>query len=479
MHYTVWQQYNNLPTKILYAIVSDMKKADYRGSILVVDDDADVRGALHRILDNMGFDVVAAEDGGKALSYLNHNTPDVILLDVRMPKMGGMEVLKKIKEKGVSSVVIVMTAHADIGTAVQAMKFGAYEFLAKPWSHTMLINAINGAMKERLSLQDVTALRSADKPLSELMGRSVTIERVAQKVKLVAKTDFTVLLEGETGTGKELIANAIYKQSKRCDYPFVVVDCGAIPETLIESELFGHEEGAFTGAHRKHDGYFFFASHGTIFLDEISNLSLTAQNKLLRVLEERKIYRVGSERPVDVDARVVAASNHNLNKEVEAGKFKLDLYHRLKEFYISLPPLRERREDIIFLAERFIKETSAELKKNAPKLSGDAAECIFHYHWPGNVRELRNTIRAGVLVAEDTIKPEHLNIESNIYNREEGGIGSADLTLREASRKATAEAEMKMIQEALKASNGNKSKAAKLLKIDYKTLYNKMKSYGI
>lgn len=456
-----------------------MKKADCRGSVLVVDDDADVRGALHQTLDNMGFSVIAAEDGGKAIYQLNHNIPDIILLDVRMPKMDGMEVLKKIKEKGVSSVVIVMTAHADIGTAVQAMKLGAYEFLAKPWSHTMLINAINGAMKERLSLQDVTALRSADKPLSELMGRSVTIEGVAQKVKLVAKTDFTVLLEGETGTGKELIANAIYKQSKRCEHPLIVVNCGAIPETLIESELFGHEQGAFTGAYRKHDGYFFFANHGTIFLDEISNLSLIAQNKLLRVLEERKIYRVGSERPVDVDVRVVTASNHNLNKEVDAGKFKLDLYHRLKEFYISLPPLRERREDILFLAERFIKETSAELKKNAPKLSGDAAECLFHYNWPGNVRELRNTIRAGVLVAEDAIKPEHLNIESNMCNREEGGMGSADLTLRKASRKATAEAEKKMIQEALKASRGNKSKAAKLLKIDYKTLYNKMKSYGM
>lgn len=455
-----------------------MRKDDYKGTVLVVDDDADVRGLLCQTLEGMSFDVVAADDGDKAISQLNHTIPDIILLDIKMPKMDGMEVLKRIKENGVSSVVIMMTAYSDISTAVRAMKLGAYEFLTKPWSKSMLVNALSGAIKTNMGLQEAAVLRDVKRSLPELMGRSPAIEAMVKRVDLVAKTDFTVLIEGETGAGKELVANAIHKQSKRHDKPLVIVDCGAIPETLIESEFFGHGKGAFTGAHHKHDGYFFLANQGTIFLDEISNLTLSAQRKLLRVLEERKIHRVGDEKSIDVDVRVIAASNVYLDKEVADGRFRVDLYHRLKEFCISLPPLRERRDDILSLTQRFIKETSAELKKDAPRLSSEAGECILSYQWPGNVRELKNTIRRAVLMAGTAIKPEHLHIESENCTIERNGV-YVDLTLREVSRKVTAETEKRMIQEALKVSHGNKSKAARLLNIDYKTLYNKMKSYGI
>ncbi|MBI3754202.1 MAG: sigma-54-dependent Fis family transcriptional regulator, partial [Deltaproteobacteria bacterium] len=324
--------------------------------------------------------------------------------------------------------------------------------------------------------------------LFELMGRSHTVESVVKQVEQVAKTNYTVLIEGETGTGKELIANAIHKQSKRHDKPFIVVDCGAIPETLIESELFGHEKGAFTGAHQRKDGYFYLANHGTIFLDEISNLPLTSQCKFLRAIEERRIHAVGSEMPIPVDVRIIAASNLPLDREITAGRFKNDLYHRLNEFCITLPPLRERKEDIIFLAERFVRDTCGELKKTYLKFSDEAMERLVNYPWSGNVRELRNTVRRAALLAGNIIRPEHMALKtmslqacprtvlSGVLSRERAdnredvdGTGPAP-TLRDVSHKATAEAERSAIQKALKITKGNKSKAAKLLNIDYKTL---------
>lgn len=456
-----------------------MERINYRGKVLVVDDDENVRRVLCETLTEWGLNVVAAESGGHALALLQDTVPDIILLDIKMPGMDGIEVLRKIKEKGIPSIVVMMTAYADISTAVNVMKLGAYEFITKPFKDNALISAINEAIEKSLTLKEVEMLQNEEKSLSDLMGKGSDIQAVIQRVGQVAKTDFTVFIEGETGTGKELIANAIHKQSKRHNKQLVVIDCGAIPETLIESELFGHERGAYTGANHKHDGYFFLANQGTLFLDEISNLSLSAQRKLLRVLEEKKIHPVGSEKYIGVDVRVIAASNVDLNKEAAGEKFRPDLYHRLKEFYIYLPPLRERKDDIFFLAERFIQETSIELGKNAPKLSSEAAECILKHRWPGNVRELRNTIRRSVLMADTAIKPEYLHIESSRYPAKEKEGLDADLTLRNVSRKATAEAEKQMIQEALKMSNGNKSEAARLLKIDYKTLYNKMKVYEI
>ncbi|MBI5874988.1 MAG: sigma-54-dependent Fis family transcriptional regulator [Deltaproteobacteria bacterium] len=318
--------------------------------------------------------------------------------------------------------------------------------------------------------------------LFELMGRSHAVESVVKKVEQVAKTNYTVLIEGETGTGKELIANAIHKQSKRHDKPFMVVDCGAIPETLIESELFGHEKGAFTGAHQRKDGYFYLANHGTIFLDEISNLPLTSQYKFLRAIEERRIHAVGSEMPIPVDVRIIAASNLPLDREITAGRFKNDLYHRLNEFCITLPPLRERKEDVIFLAERFVRETGVELKKTSLKFSDEAMERLVNYPWPGNVRELRNTIRRAALLSDNIIRPEHLSLKTMACSMEDAlpcDAGISALSLKDVSRKATAEAEKTVIQDTLKITKGNKSKAAKLLNIDYKTLHYKIKNYRI
>ncbi|MBI5875339.1 MAG: sigma-54-dependent Fis family transcriptional regulator [Deltaproteobacteria bacterium] len=455
-----------------------MKKAGYNGTVLVVDDDENVRRLIHAILDNHDLKVITAENGEQALSQLRQGIPDIILLDIMMPGMNGIEVLKKIKEKSISSVVIMMTGYADIGIAVQAMKLGASEFLTKPFDNHKLISAIDDAMVKRFRLQEIEMMVDKGKSLCDLMGKGSEIQTIIQKINQVADTDFTVLIEGETGTGKELIANAIHKQSKRHDKRLVVVDCGAIPDNLIETELFGHEKGAFTGAHHRHEGYFFLANHGTLFLDEISNLSLSAQRKLLRILEERKIHPVGSEKSVDIDVRVIAASNLDLDKEAAGGRFRLDLYHRLKEFCISLPPLRERRDDILFITQRFIKETGAELKKDAPKLSDEAAECILSYEWPGNVRELRNTVRRATLMAGAIITLEHLDVKSVCCRVKKHDIG-ADLAFKDASHKAAADTEKRMIQEALKASDGNKSKAARFLNIDYKTLLNKIKSYGI
>lgn len=318
--------------------------------------------------------------------------------------------------------------------------------------------------------------------LFELMGRSCKVESVVQKVNQVAKTDYTVLIEGETGTGKELVATAIYKQSNRHDKPFVVVDCGAIPETLVESELFGHEKGAFTGAHCDKEGYFVLANNGTLFLDEISNLSLSSQGKFLRALEERKIHPVGSENHFDTDARIIAASNLPLDREITVGRFRSDLYHRLNEFCIIVPPLRERKEDIIFLAERFVRNACGELKKAILKFSDEAMEHLVNYPWPGNVREIRNTIKKAALLADNIIRPEHLSLKTMVCSMEDAlpfDAGRAARTLKDVSHKATAEAEKTMIQDTLKITNGNKSKAAKLLNIDYKTICYKIKNYRI
>lgn len=455
-----------------------MKKTGCKGTVLVVDDNENVRKFIRESLREHDFDVATAESGGQALSELQNLVPDIILLDIMLPDMSGIEVLKKIKEKDSSSVVIMITGYADIKMAVQAMKLGAYEFLAKPFDNSKLIGALDDAIVKKFRTQEIEMLSDEGKSLFDLMGNGKEIQAVVRKIDKVADTDFTVLIEGETGAGKELIANAIHKQSKRRDKPLVVVDCGAIPENLIESELFGHEKGAFTGANYRHDGYFSLANHGTLFLDEISNLSISAQRKLLRVLEERKIHPVGGEKSVAVDVRVIAASNLDLNKEAAEGRFKPDLYHRLKEFCIFLTPLRERREDILFLAQRFIKETAAELKKCAPRLSDEAEECILSYEWPGNVRELRNTIRRAALLAGSIITLEHLDIKLACCPKKSTDI-DAKLAFKDASHKAAADAEKLMIQEALKASNGNKSKAARFLNIDYKTLYNKMKIYEI
>jgi two-component system nitrogen regulation response regulator GlnG len=314
------------------------------------------------------------------------------------------------------------------------------------------------------------------------MGRSAAIASVIHQVSQVARSNFTVLVQGETGTGKELVARAIHQQSPRSQGPFVVVDCGAIPETLIESELFGYEKGAFTGAMRRKEGQFQLAEGGTLFLDEIGNVPLAAQAKLLRALEEREVYSLGGGRPITVDVRIIAASNVRFDEEIRAGRFRSDLYYRLSEFSIGLPPLRDRREDIAHLARRFAAEASMELRNPLRGISGEAMDVLCRYDWPGNVRELKNVVRKAALLASDIVTPDFLPPLAPARAPGRPALPAPlgeELSLKEAAELAVREAERSAIQQALATTKGNKSHAARLLRTDYTTLHAKMKRYGI
>ena len=449
--------------------------------ILVVDDDADVRWLLSGILKADGLEVLTGEDAAIGVERVRQDAPSVILIDLELPRLDGMEALKEIKAIDPQLPVIILTAYGDIPTAVQAMRLGAYDYLTKPFDNDEIVLTVQRALEQRALLAEVEDLKSQlaeGGSLKEQMGPSGEIQKVIQQVKQVAGSPFTVLIQGETGTGKELVARAIHQQSARREKPFIALDCGAIPETLIESELFGYEKGAFTGADRKKEGHFQLAEGGSLFLDEIVNLPLPTQSKLLRVLQERQVQLLGGKRAVPVDVRIIAASNVPLERELRAGRFRQDLYYRLNEFTINLPPLRERREDILCLAKRFLEEAAMELKRPVRGISEEAAQLLLRHPWPGNARELRNVIRQVVLLSSDLIRSEHLTAldagDPGAPSALEPGPGSAGLSLREAA----AEAERQTIRRALQAARGNKSAAARLLRTDYKTLHLKMKRYG-
>lgn len=453
--------------------------------ILIVDDEADMRWLLTNILQAQGFEVVAAEDGQAALERVRKDAPSVILLDLKMPRLSGMEALEKIKAIDPLVPVIILTAYGDIPTAVQAMRLEAYDYLTKPFRNDDILFSIRRAIERQELLARVEDLRSQlgeGGSLKGLMGTSPQIQKVLQEIHQVARTDFTVILQGETGTGKEIVARAIHQQSPRCERPFVALDCGAIPETLVESELFGYEKGAFTGADRRKEGHFELASGGTLFLDEIVNLPLPTQSRLLRVLQERRVQPLGAKQAIRVDFRIIVASNASLEEEMRAGRFRQDLYYRLNEFTITIPPLRERREDILHLAKRFLEEASIDLKKAIRGLSEEAAELLLRYPWPGNCRELKNVSRQAALLCRDLVEPEHL---SALGGTPLQAPPAADVSLvdggslKEVRQRATEEVEWQVIRQVLRQTKGNKSQAAKILKIDYKTLYSKMKQYGI
>jgi DNA-binding NtrC family response regulator len=452
--------------------------------ILVVDDEAEIRSLLGAVLQSKGYEVVTANDGAAALQQVQREHPAVILMDLSMPRMGGMDALPEIKRLDPEVPVIICTAHADLATAVRAMKLGAYDYLTKPFDVELLALTLERAL-ERSQLRsriDELKRQGPGGSLSERMGGSPAIAQVIQQVSQVAESNFTVLVQGETGTGKELVARAIHQQSPRRQAPFVAVDCGAIPETLVESELFGHERGAFTGAQAKREGHFQLAKGGTLFLDEIGNVPLATQAKLLRALEQREIHPLGSARAVAVDARIIAATNTELEEGVKAGRFRADLYYRLSEFTITLPPLRSRREDITHLAQRFLDEVSMELRRPVRRVSDEAMQALLRHDWPGNVRELKNVIRKAALLATDVVTAEHipaLNASAPIPSRAATEPSGEDLSLREVAELAAVQAEREVIRHALGATKGNKSQAARLLRTDYTTLHAKMKRYGI
>jgi DNA-binding NtrC family response regulator len=456
--------------------------------LLSVDDDP-MQGRLITAIfrDVPGVSVSLVHDGAEALQVIAADPPDVVLLDLGLPGMSGLEVLQRMKATSPGIPVIVLTGFADVRTAVQAIQLGAYQFLTKPVNTDELAVIVQRALERSELLAEIETLRrkvGGDSALGALVGGSLAMQNVVRRIRQVAPSNFTVLVQGETGVGKELVARAIHEESTRAGKPLVAIDCGAIPENLLESELFGHEKGAFSGADRRKEGLFVLADGGTLFLDEIGNLPLGIQAKLLRVLQERKVLSVGSTAPRNLDLRFVAATNVPLDVAVREGRFRQDLYYRLTEFTIVVPPLRERGEDILLLARRFREEASVELRRAVGSISEEAGHLLKSYAWPGNVRELRNVIRQAVLVAPDFVIEEE-QVRGMLG---EGGAGESvglppapagERSLKEIADVAIAEAEKRAIAEAVKKTSGNKSQAARLLHVDYKTLHLKMRRYGL
>ncbi|MDP3023917.1 MAG: sigma-54 dependent transcriptional regulator [candidate division Zixibacteria bacterium] len=449
-------------------------------SILVIDDKESMRQMLAKTLESEGYEVDVARDGEVGLDKAKEKRFDLVLTDLKLPNMDGLRVLSSFKELDPEISVIVMTAYGTIETAVQAIKQGAFDFLTKPFDVDHLNVLIQRALENRRLLAENVLLReelAQSLGFTEIIGKSEKMKEVTRLVKKVAPSDTTVLLLGESGTGKELFARAIHSLSPRGNGPYVAINCAAIPRELLENELFGSEKGAYTGAVVRKMGKFEIAEKGTIFLDEIGDLDIALQAKILRVLQEKRFERLGGTKTISVDVRVIAASNFDLKKAIEKKLFREDLYYRLSVFPISIPPLRERREDVPELADFFIRKYCLEMKKEKKSPSTDALNLMDKYLWPGNVRELENTVERAIILCEGKkILPEHLAIRlpSNSEIRLREGAG-----LKEVGQFAQAEAEKAMILRVLTQTRGNKRKTADILKIDYTTLFEKIKKYNI
>ena len=454
-------------------------------TILIVDDEKDLRFNLSNILKDEGYNAIAVGDGRKALNAVKKNSPNLVLLDMKLPGMDGMKILEKMMLIDKDLIIIMLTAYGNLNGAVKAMKLGAFDYLAKPFDNEELILVIKRALRTQYLTKEVETLkkRFGEKiTAEELMGESPQIKQVLKQIKIIAPTNMTVILQGESGTGKELIAQMIHQESPRKKNPFIAIDCGAIPDTLAESELFGHEKGAFTGADAQKEGRFEEANGGTLFLDEITNLSSTTQRKLLRVIQERRLQHIGGKRSIKIDVRIIVATNINLSSAVKRGKFRADLFHRLNEFHISLPALRERKDDIPTLAMRFLEEGNQELKKKIEGFSSDVMKLLLDYPWPGNVRELKNVVRKAVLLCDSShIKPEHFPLDNIATTKKPEFQQDLDkgVSLKEITKKATRQIEKEAIEQALAKAGGNKTKTAKILKIDRMTLYSKIKEYKL
>ena len=452
-----------------------------------MDDEKDICTLLSRLVKKEGHQAVAAYDGSMALRMIVTEKPDALLADFKMPTMNGMELLRQAKEIDPDLPVVMITAYADIKGAVDAMRAGAHDYLAKPFENLEVVRVVHRALEERnlkRELSELTSQLQGTYSLSEVMGPSDCIYELILKVNRVAKTNFTVLIQGETGSGKELVAHALHNASSRSTGPFTPVDCGAIPETLLESELFGHEKGSFTDARFQKPGKIEAAKGGTLFLDEISNMPLGSQAKLLRVLQEKKAYRVGASKPIKIDVRLLVASNQDLYALTESSSFRSDLFFRLNEFAITVPPLRERKEDIPYLAKRFLSLTNRELNKKVQGFSESAIDALLVFDWPGNVRELRSTIRRAALLADTIITEKDLDLK-NVPGSSFMSIPSIEgntlegLSLKEIVHHNTLAVEREVLTKILQHTGGNKAKAARLLKIDYKTIHTKVKQLGI
>ncbi len=479
--------------------------------VLIIDDEIDICLLLNRYLSKKGYTVEYATDAAKGLDLLDSFKPDLVLSDFRLGKTDGAQMLSRIKEKYPNVPVIIMTGYSDIKVAVNVMKLGAFDYLTKPLFPDEILHTIQRAMETSVEVENEDAKsdegpetpaktvrqRSAKPQSGYIFGDSTVSQNLKKQIQLVAPTNYSVIIYGESGSGKEGVASEIHRLSNRAKQPFVAMDCGAISPQLAGSELFGHEKGAFTGALEQKIGHFERANGGTLFLDEVANLSYDVQVSLLRVVQERQLRRIGGSKQIDIDVRIIIASNEKLWDSSRSGKFREDLYHRFNEFSIEVPPLRERGPDIMMFAAYFLEQINAELGKSVAGFSQDVADLFGVYPWYGNLRELKNVLkRATLLCNTETIQSKHLPFE--IVNHEkllfteisdQGRDPEVPITASHmvaehpkspvSLKSASIEAESEVILNALRQTNFNKSKAATLLNIDRKTLYNKIKYYNI
>ncbi len=449
-----------------------------KGKILIADDEPGIRRMISLLLEEEGYQVKAVENGREAVDSLLSFKPDLVLLDQQMPILTGTQALEEITTINPNQTVIFITAFGSISLAVDAVKKGAYDFIEKPFDNDNLVLTVNRAIEHCRLKNEITVLKKQLSTSHTIVGKSPVLKQLLAQINRVAETDATVLIHGESGTGKELIAKTLHANSLRSEMPFVAVNCGAIPLSLMESELFGHEKGAFTDAKESRAGIFEQANGGTLFLDEIGELPMDAQVKLLRILEDRKVSRIGGKKTIPIDIRIVSATNRNLEEEVSKGNFRLDLLYRLNVFVAYIPPLRERKEDIPLLVDFFINKYNQSLHMKIQAITQEAMEQIQGYNWPGNIRDLENAIQSAMILAPgDTIRPEHLPIRVKGYPQ----ISSVTAHEPDDSgiREMSAQVERELILEALKKYNFNRTLTATALGISRKTLFNKMKRHGL
>ena len=449
--------------------------------ILVIDDEENMRHFLKSLLAKEGYEVSLAADGLEGLQLLEEQIFDIILCDIRMPRMDGLEFLREIKKTAVDATIIIMSAYGTLDIAIEAMKLGAYDYISKPFKPDEIILTLRKAEeREQLRRENQLLRKEVAKEYSfeNIVSKNEEMQKIFDVIKKVAQYKSTVLIIGESGTGKELIARALHYNSERAQNPFLPINCGAIPENLLESELFGHAKGAFTDAIRTKKGLFEEADGGTLFLDEIGELPGQLQVKLLRVLQEGEVRRIGESKPIQVDVRIVSATVKDLVKEVNEGRFREDLFYRLNVLPIHIPPLRDRKEDIPLLIHHFIKKYNEVMSKNVAGVDQKALEALMNYKWYGNVRELENTIeRAIVLTDKDHIEVENLPVEVQDFK---GELQFEVFSDEECSiKKASKTLEINLIKKALRKTKGNHTHAARLLEISHRALLYKIKEYGI
>jgi DNA-binding NtrC family response regulator len=449
--------------------VEEQVEARTKGKILIVDDETVVRDSLGKWFSSEGYQARPVASAREALESIQNTEFDVALLDIKMPGMDGMELQSRLKEADPELTVIIMTGYASVETAVQALKRGAYDYITKPIDPDELSHLVANALEHRRARREVVRLREnlqEASPGTELIGKAPAMKKVYELIEMVAPTEATVLITGESGTGKEVVARAIHAAGPRRYMPMVTIHCGALTETLLESELFGHEKGAFTGAQYRKKGKFEVADGGSVFLDEISDISLKTQTDLLRVLQEKEIVRVGGNQQIKVDFRCIAATNKNLESLVKAGTFRPDLYYRLHVFCIDLPPLRDRREDIPLLVAHFLNKFCMMTSRPVPQISSEALQVLMNHEWPGNVRELENAVERALVVSRGPeIRPADFSFQFQTDGMPTGR------TLEDVERVH--------IERVLRETEHNLSRAARILDIDRTTLYNKLRRYGL